>query len=64
MLHVCPNLQHKKNDKKFCLDILTKLQLFYQTVNNTFLVSPVLKVDAHGAHVRRTKESWEDQKAG
>ena len=25
---------------------------------------PVLKVDAHGAHVRRTKESWEDQKAG
>ena len=25
---------------------------------------PVLKVDAHGAHVQRTKESWEDQKAG
>ena len=24
---------------------------------------PVLKVDAHGAHVRRTKESLEDQKA-
>ena len=24
----------------------------------------VLKVDAHGAHVRRTKESWEDQKDG
>ena len=28
------------------------------------LRGPVLKVDAHGAHVRRTKESWEDQKAG
>ena len=27
-------------------------------------VHPVLKIDAHGAHVRRTKESWEDQKAG
>ena len=26
--------------------------------------SPVLKVDAHGAHVRETKESWGDQKAG
>ena len=26
--------------------------------------SLVLKVDAHGAHVLRTKESWEDQKAG
>ena len=25
---------------------------------------PVLKVDAHGAHVRGTKESWGDQKAG
>ena len=25
-------------------------------------MGPVLKVDAHGAHVRRTKESWEDQK--
>ena len=25
---------------------------------------PVLEIDAHGAHVRRTKESWEDQKAG
>ena len=25
---------------------------------------PVLKVDTHSAHVRRTKESWEDQKAG
>ena len=28
------------------------------------LVPPVLKVDAHGAHVRGTKESWGDQKAG
>ena len=27
-------------------------------------LTPVLKVDAHCAHVRRTKESWEDQKAG
>ena len=27
-------------------------------------IYPVLKIDAHGAHVRRTKESWEDQKAG
>ena len=26
--------------------------------------APVLKVDAHGAHVRGTKESWGDQKAG
>ena len=26
--------------------------------------APVLEIDAHGAHVRRTKESWEDQKAG
>ena len=26
--------------------------------------SPVLKVDSHGAHVRGTKESWGDQKAG
>ena len=26
--------------------------------------SPVLKVDAHDAHVRGTKESWGDQKAG
>ena len=25
---------------------------------------PVREIDAHGAHVRRTKESWEDQKAG
>ena len=24
---------------------------------------PVLEIDAHGAHVRRTKESWEEQKA-
>ena len=28
------------------------------------LMVPVLEIDAHGAHVRRTKESWEDQKAG
>ena len=27
-------------------------------------ITPVLEIDAHGAHVRRTKESWEDQKAG
>ena len=27
-------------------------------------LSPVLKVDAHGAHVRGTKESWGDRKAG
>ena len=26
--------------------------------------SPVLKVCAHGAHVRGTKASWGDQKAG
>ena len=25
---------------------------------------PVLEIYAHSAHVRRTKESWEDQKAG
>ena len=25
--------------------------------------SLVLEIDAHGAHVRRTKESWEDQRA-
>ena len=28
----------EKSDKKFSLDILTKLQLLYQTVDNTFLV--------------------------
>ena len=28
----------KKSDKKFSLDILTKLQLLYQTVVNTFLI--------------------------
>ena len=28
------------------------------------VIIPVLEIDAHGAHVRRTKESWEDQKAG
>ena len=39
MLHVCTNLQHKKNYKKFSLDILTKLQLFYQTVVYMFLIS-------------------------
>ena len=26
--------------------------------------APVLKVNAHGAHVRGTKASWGDQKAG
>ena len=39
MLHVWTNLQHKKNYKKFSLDILTKLQLFYQTVVYMFLIS-------------------------
>ena len=28
------------------------------------ILYPVLEIDAHGAHVRRTKESWDDQKAG
>ena len=34
-----PNFSFKKSDKKFSVDILTKLQLLYQTVDNTFLVS-------------------------
>ena len=39
VLNVWTKLQLKKSDKKFSLDILTKLQLFYQTVVYTFLVS-------------------------
>ena len=34
------------------------------TTHTTTTGTPVLKVDAHGAHVRGTKESWGDQKAG
>ena len=33
-------------------------------IRNMSLLLPVLKVDAHGAHVRGTKKSWGDQKAG
>ena len=39
VLNVWTKLQLKKSDKKFSVDILTKLQLLYQSVNNMFLVS-------------------------
>ena len=38
VLQVWTKHQLKKSDKKFNLDILTKLQLLYQTVVNTFLI--------------------------
>ena len=37
--------------------------VFFGIQGNCNKICPVLKIDAHGAHVRRTKESWEDQKA-
>ena len=39
VFHVWTELQLKRSDKKFSLEILTKLQLIYQTVVNTLLIS-------------------------
>ena len=37
---------------------------YFDTRPGEALRGPVLKVDAHSAHVRGTEESWGDQKAG
>ena len=65
VLQVWTKHQLKKSDKKFNLDILTKLQLLYQTVVNTFLIHiDMFSVDifAYQSHISQVW-NWETDKA-
>ena len=70
-LGLCPKLWVGGGPKPQNFLVKITIQLFYLFLGLCPKIGvavggwgPVLKVDAHGAHVRRTKESWEDQKAG
>ena len=65
VLHVWTKLQLKKSDKKFSLDILTKLQLLYQSVVNTFLIhidTFSTGIFAYQSHISQVW-NWETDKA-
>ena len=65
VLHVWTKLQLKKSDKKFSLDILTKLQLLYQTIVNTFLIHIdkfSVGIFAYQSHISQVW-NWETDKA-
>ena len=53
------------NSVQWCSIVFNSVQCYLMMLNlYTESAAPVLKVDAHGAHMRGTKESWGDQKAG
>ena len=57
---VCSEFQHLSPKSK----VLSQNHALEQQQWSWVGPDPVLKVNAHGAHVRGTKESWGDQKAG